>query len=283
MKYKIKSQLSEKQIEKDFSNFMGFISALSGKKFRLIDVNEQETGSDALLNIGNAILPMYIQFKVSEGIMTNGKKVPKAFKVIKNIADFRQSESLTDDPILYFKLRDLAKNATDYQHNVLLKHNGNRSLSFYLAPLTLRRDNFYDSLVSNHDFIYWHYWREIHGLTLRHMINLTPGFKSCVTITPHSTVESADHYYSYSMTGSDICFHSPEIIQRGVSRLSDNFYNYINMARESGFESFGDLEKFHTEEMSSIIDTKEKGSYLSYCKSLYENYGISTYILGTFR
>ena len=29
MKYKQKSQLSEKQIEKDFSNYLGFISALS--------------------------------------------------------------------------------------------------------------------------------------------------------------------------------------------------------------------------------------------------------------
>jgi hypothetical protein len=113
---------------------------------------------------------MYIQFKVSEGIQTQGKQVPDKFTVLKKISDFRNSQSLNDDPILYFKLRDLAKTASDYQHNILLKLNGNRALSFYLAPLTLNRDSFYESLVSNHDFLFWYYWREIHGPNFQHMI-----------------------------------------------------------------------------------------------------------------
>jgi len=224
---------------------------------------------------------MYIQFKVSEGIQTQGKQVPDKFTVLKKISDFRNSQSLNDDPILYFKLRDLAKTASDYQHNILLKLNGNRALSFYLAPLTLNRDSFYESLVSNHDFLFWYYWREIHGPTFQHMIELTPGFKSCVTITPHTNVDTSEHYYSYSMTGSDICFHSPEIVFKGVSRFSDNFYNYITKARESGFESFQSLENFYLEEFSSIFDKEEKLNYLSYCRLLYKTYGISTYILST--
>lgn len=283
MNFKIKSKLSEKQMEKDFSNYLGYISALSGRQFRLIDVNEQETGSDGLLNIGNAILPMYIQFKVSEGIEIAERIVPDRYSVIKRIHDFRTSEGLNDDPILYFKLRDLAKNADDYQHNVLLRHNGPRSLAFYLAPLTTSADSFYQSLVSSHDFFFWHHWREIRSHNLRHMIQLTPGLKNCVSITPHGQVDSSDHYYSYSTTGGNICFHSPEVISRDVSRFSDNFNRYLIMAVESGYESVGDIEDAHMTEIARKQEIEKRHSYRSYCKLLYEKHAICSYLLATDR
>jgi hypothetical protein len=110
----LKSQLSEKQIESDISQFFSWYSY--DKPIRLYDINEQKTGADKL-HKSIVYGSIYMQFKVSQGLsfsVLKNKKLSDAQKIIK----FRSDNCITDDPILYFRLREKAKNAKDFQYNI---------------------------------------------------------------------------------------------------------------------------------------------------------------------
>ena len=64
MNYQIKSNLSEKQIEADIASYFGWISRNS--PFRLLDIDEQLTGSDK--KFYNSGFSFFMQFKVSNGL-----------------------------------------------------------------------------------------------------------------------------------------------------------------------------------------------------------------------
>src|SRR4051794_27372127 len=116
--YKLKeSSLSEDQIEADVASFLGYVTPQWSSRLRLIAVNEQITGADKLFN---RFLPLYLQFKVSEGLVPLSRKpfFSSPFPLQK-IRLYRFNNHLSGDPILYFRLREKAKTAVDFQHNQL--------------------------------------------------------------------------------------------------------------------------------------------------------------------
>ena len=147
-KYKLKSNLSEKQLEADVASYFGWISR--GTPFRLLDIDETLTGADK--KFYDSGFPIFMQFKVSNGLMP-ASIVPvstrKNRSTLEDIREFREIKELGDDPSLYFELRKRAKNAVDYQHNVLMTFaNTGYSQAFYVAPLNLDKSVYYKSLFN---------------------------------------------------------------------------------------------------------------------------------------
>ena len=149
-KYQIKSNLSEKQIEADVASYFGWCS--KDMPFRLLDTDELKTGADKeYKSIWGGLI--YIQFKKSEGLksvseiqLSNRKDRSK----LQDIREFRYQHGLDDNPTLYFKLRDKAKTASDFQHNILKKHHKPPySYAIYVAPLILNKDEYYNALFNS--------------------------------------------------------------------------------------------------------------------------------------
>src|SRR6187397_1695143 len=110
-RFKLDSELSEKQIEADVSNYFGWISPNHRKlPYRLLDINEQQTGADKQFD---CVIPIYMQFKVSDGLtkISDYKIIRKisGSSSLQRIRKFRYDEDLYDNPTLYFKLREKAK------------------------------------------------------------------------------------------------------------------------------------------------------------------------------
>ena len=51
-------------------------------------------------------------------------------------------------------------------------------------------------------------------------IGHVPFLKEHVSIVPHEKITTHKHYYSYSITGCEIGWHSPDLISERLSRLS---------------------------------------------------------------
>lgn len=223
--YILKGNLSEKQIESDVSGFFGWIS--KGTPFRLLDVDEQLTGSDK--KFYDSGFAFFMQFKVSTGLLSVDKLPPSTRSnrsPLECIREFRKEYGLQDDPSLYFGLRALAKNAHNYQHNILLNYtNQTYSQDFYVAPLHLNKDDYYNCLFDSttrfrsHPF-YDNDYRLFQRDWVSH-IGAVPFLKEHVSIIPHERVDTHKHHYSYSVTGGDIGWHSPQLISKKPSRLSD--------------------------------------------------------------
>lgn len=231
--YEISCAFSEKQVEADVASYFGFISAIasSGTTFRLLDTNEQLTGADKLLN-WNACA-YYFQFKIPTGLrpMTKSEeaRVPRKNASAKQaIRRFRLTEGLDHSPhSLCFELRGMAKNATELQHNILYRYeNIPTSRSMYVCPLSLDDTSYTNAMRASYDnepFLFWRYQRlyEVGMKEILFALESTPFLRGHISVTPHDAVNSADHYYSFSPTGTDIAFHSPLVVAEGPSRLSD--------------------------------------------------------------
>lgn len=229
--YKIKSNLSEKQVEADVSCFFGWISKDS--PFRLLDVDEQLTGADK--RFYNQGFAYFIQFKRSEGLepldrisaSTRRNRSP-----LEDIREFRNQYELEDDPSLYFELRSMSPQASDFQHNILLSYANNLySQAFYVAPLHLDKNVYYNCLFdSANRFRFTPFetrnYRLFRKNWVSHFGNI-PFLKEHVSIIPHERVTTHKHYYSYSINGCDIAWHSPDLLSKGPSRLSDVLGNSI--------------------------------------------------------
>ena len=75
---------------------------------------------------------------------------------MEDIREFRCRNGLDDNPTLYFKLRNKAKTASDFQHNILKNHHTPpNSYAIYVAPLILDKNEFSNTL-----FVSCH-WRDI--------------------------------------------------------------------------------------------------------------------------
>lgn len=225
-KFYIKSELSEKQVEADVATYFGWISPPDNSMpFRLIDVNEQLTGADKRVDL---VIPMYLQFKVSHGLTAIDSKFNLNYlsnKPHQRIRKFRKEKELNDNPTLFFKLREMAENAKDYQHNILLKLNGQENVSaFYVAPLDLKKDSYEKNLFDSIDrFSYHPFDFRINSINQRNWVSyfgFVPFLRGHVSIFPHERVDTARHYYSFDQNGSDIGWHSSEYF-RVISRLSD--------------------------------------------------------------
>lgn len=224
-KYQLKSNLSESQIEADVATFFGWIS--KGSPFRLHDTNEQLTGADK--EFYDSGFTFYMQFKKSEGLLS-ASITPiserKNRSKLEDIRAFRQVHGLPDNPTLYFPLRRKAKNATDFQHNVLLKYaNKRHSQAFYVAPLTLDKQVYYNLLFNSvNRYRESPFYDKSYGLYLGNWVSrigFVPFLKDHISIIPHEKVITHEHFYSFSETGSDVGWHSPEMISKYPIRLSD--------------------------------------------------------------
>ncbi|MFT8558854.1 MAG: hypothetical protein ABF719_03160 [Acetobacter sp.] len=226
-KFKTKSSFSEAQVEADVAMYLGWCTALNTQPFRLLDVNEQKTGADKKFD---AIVAIYIQFKKSDALAEwhRPKKLPE-MSPLQSIRKFRSEKELADSPTLYFKLRDKAEKAIDFQHNVLYYNNKPPiSYSIYVAPLTLNRDEYYNDLCCGPRFLsdpwVWrrqniHDGRHPSGWTSR--FDIQPFLRKHISIIPHETVRDSNHFYAFSEMGDDVSWHSPGIINGGPFRLSD--------------------------------------------------------------
>ncbi len=225
-KYHIQSNLSEKQIELDVSRYLGWISPNGNPPFRLLDVDESLTGADAQFD---EVFPLYIQFKKANGLEPISK-IPTSNRKNRSkqeeIRIFRHNNGLDDTPTLYFQLRKKAKNAIDYQHNILMQYaNTGYSQAFYVAPLTLDKTTYNNSLFNSvNRFLPWPFRMKniiIHQEKWVSYLGFVPFLREHISIIPHERVNTHNHFYSFSQTGTDIAWHSPELLSKEPQRLSD--------------------------------------------------------------
>lgn len=231
--YKIKSEISESQVEADVASYFGYITPFWSRRFELIAVDEQETGADKLFN---RFVPIYMQFKVSQGLkpLSPSYKLTSPKRTLQGIRTFRRDNFLPDNPILYFKLRNLANGAKDFQHNQLFKmHKPPNKYAVYVAPLSLNF-NEYNSSLNLSLFDRFFTWEPFHPeplritqRTTRKTIKILPFLRGHISIPPLSKVSTSDHHYSYSKSGNDVAFHSGELIE-GDYRLSSFFDKILN-------------------------------------------------------
>lgn len=231
-RYEIKANLSEKQIESDVSGFFGWMS--KGSPYRLLDIDEQLTGADK--KFYDSGFAFFMQFKVSKGLEPASKITPSTRRnrsPLESVREFRQKHGLEDDPTLYFGLRAMAKNATDFQHNILMEYaNQKFSQAFYVAPLHLDKDEYYNCLFDSanrfraHPYDYKRY--KLYRRDWMSHVGNVPFLKEHVSIVPHERVSTHKHHYSYSGTGCGIGWHSPEVISERPNRLSDVLKKEIN-------------------------------------------------------
>jgi hypothetical protein len=237
-KYEIKGNLSERQIEADIATFMGWCTPVGMKAFQLLDINEQTTGADRFFDRGVAI---YMQFKKSTGLKSTSLVAPSSRKgrsALEGIREFRARANLEEDPSLFFQLRKKAEMANDLQHNVLLSYErAPWSRAIYVAPLLLDKLTYSAVLFNSADRFYldpFYYELQlpIHQNLWISRLGAIPFLREHVSIPPHERVVDHHHYFAYSVTGTDISWHSPQVIQREPSRLSDFMVNLLRGAVE---------------------------------------------------
>lgn len=287
------SDLSEDQIEADVAAYLGYVTPFWNSRYRLKSVNEQLTGADKLFD---RFIPLYLQFKVSEGLkpLNFNFNLSKPNLPLQGIRDFRRKNSINADPTLYFRLRNKAATATDFQHNILLSlHNPPTQYAFYIAPLTLSISEYNESLnvsifnrfMRSNPFEFRNESRftNIGNKT----IGLAPFLRGHVSITPHEIVNTADHYYSYSKGGTNIAWHSGEKL-KGDFRLStqlQNIFETSDLYRYEGINKKDFLEyiKYFTDRNKLPIDlSSDNTDYIinDFAQFLKEVYNIKLMFLG---
>lgn len=225
--YIIEGDLTESQIEADVAQYLGWCSP--DLPFRLHDVSEQLTGADKMSNVA---VPIYIQFKKSTGLLpigTHSLKRRANESQLQAIRRFRAHHGLPDNPTLFFELRKRAKGATDFQHNILLSHHcPPSSFAIYVAPLDLNRRTYSEELCAGPRFLSdpweWQFAELISSWGLGAWLSRfdrQPFLRNHVSIPPHEQVSDHRHHYAYSTAGDSVTWHSPELLERGTSRLSD--------------------------------------------------------------
>ena len=304
MSFKLYSDLSEKQIEADVATYFGWITPRGrNAPFRLLDIDEQLTGADKLFD---QVIPIYMQFKVSEGLtkLPNGflsRDLPFPFQLspLKRIRTFRSRESLFDNPTLYFKLRAKAKTATDFQHNILSKlANTGNSHAFYVAPLTLSKSRYEETLFSSTDRFLDYPFHFIDGIEIRQerwssYLGLVPFLRAHVSIVPHENVSTDEHYYSFSPNGTDIAWHSPRLIGSRISRLSDMMQQIFHTAFSGGINNWitpreflsliANMDRQNIDEQPSSVNDDNYGinQLINFGRRLYEEFQIRQLLLLT--
>ncbi|SDG32213.1 hypothetical protein SAMN04487996_117148 [Dyadobacter soli] len=296
MAFRLRSQLSENQIESDVASYLGCITPIWSARFRLISVNEQLTGADKLFN---RFLPIYMQFKVSQGLKPERSFTDRIVRTpLTRIIQYREENNLSGNPILYFQLRRQARMATDFQHNILFKLNQPPDqFSLYIAPLTLNDSEYYKLMhpkwymrLSPFD-PFLHRELAVHDAVIRKNILLgnNPFLRHHISIPPHTLVDTHEHHYSYSQTGGDVAWHGGELRQ-GDFRLStqmNRILNYFYNSSNIGFtaESFAEfIVKFRQENGMSEYTGRDNDARVdtirNFAYQLLQQYGITLMLLG---
>lgn len=289
MSFKIESELSENQMESDIASYLGYITPIWSKRFRLISVDEQKTGADKLFN---RFVPIFLQFKVSEGLNPDASILKQYLnKPLAKIIKYRKDNSLKGNPILYFELRKLAKNAVEFQHNILQKmHNPPKQYALYIAPLTMSLKE-YEKLL-NQDWYYkfnpfdpFDYRNlDLYDKTTSKNFSLgnNPFLRHHISIPAHTDIDTHKHHYSFSKNGSDLAWHGGKVID-GDFRLSkqlisiySTFYSY----KESGVLISGFIEQINKLNLEGFPPYNENSTsedkQLKYI-SMFSNYLKSEY------
>jgi hypothetical protein len=212
---------------------------------------------------------------------------------MEDIREFRALNCLEEDPTLFFQLRKKAEKARHLQHNVLLSHEiKGFSRAFYVAPLELDKSKYYQTLF-NEDFrfhgdpIWFRRHTSIQERLLVRYLSCSPYLREHVAITPHEHVQDHEHFYSYSQTGTGICWHSPLLVGRGPSRLSDVISDIVKNAMASGGESLKSLGELSEATMKISreigLDIKKSddslGTIQEYGRLISESYRIRQFVL----
>ncbi|MBS1533318.1 MAG: hypothetical protein JSU01_23670 [Bacteroidetes bacterium] len=234
MSFKLPSQLSEDQVESDVSNYLGYVTPIWAKRFRLLSVDEQMTGADKLFN---RFVPIYLQFKVSQGL---DHDIPILLrfqnKPLANIIKYRKTNHLFGNPILYFQLRRKAPTALDYQHNILCNLNKPPyQYAAYVAPLTLNITEYEKALNKGKLFRFHPFdpfsYKELDAhdssINKKLMLGLSPFLRYHISIPPHQIVSTHEHHYSYSKNGGDVAWHSGELLNEDL-RLSNKWHQILS-------------------------------------------------------
>lgn len=287
--YKLKSNLSEKQMESDLSGFFAWVSR--DTPFRLLDIDEQLTGADK--KFYDSGFAFFMQFKVSQGLKPINKvasSIRKNRSPLEDVREFRERHGLYDDPTLYFELRRMATRASDFQHNVLLGYaNKPNSQAFYVAPLHLDKDNYYNCLFDSVNRFYPHSCHPYEFRSYKQYrknwvsyIGHVPFLKEHVSIIPHEGVTTHKHYYSFSPTGGDIGWHSPELLSEKPSRLSDLLNEEITKClHEEKFINISELSEALKVEHSEPTENNQEPirRIQEWGKRIYLKDGIRLYLL----
>jgi len=109
-------------------------------------------------------------------------------------------------------------------------------------------------LLDEH-FHYRHWQNVAEANVTAIMMSSIPFLRAHISIVPHKTVTSHEHYYSYSKYANDLAFHSPETISDGFSRLSDVFADEVTSALtdEEWGRPIGELAKRSFESAPATI------------------------------
>lgn len=306
MSYKIEREFRETQVEKQIAGHLGALSYLMGQQFHLLDSDEETTGADA--EMAWKAVAYYFQFKRPEGLK-NVSTCPlppvkrKNEAKTQDIRRVRASEGMLDAPhSLCFPLRKLAKNATEYQHNLLLAHDrpsaGIRAA--YVCALELALKSYLAAssggihLCPPFSPICWHDVTMLDSPDavrwVAQVVKDVPAFRAHVAIPPHKRVSTHEHYYSFSTQGDDVVFHSdPERLDRGGSRFSEFLYQTLSTTAERSRElptvatlrdRIATAAESWLEPLGMRAPTRgdERGWLSAYGRALYRVHGIHQFI-----
>jgi hypothetical protein len=111
---------------------------------------------------------------------------------------------------------------------LLSHHRPPSSYAIYVAPLHLDRRVYYDELCAGPRFLSdpwdWQFTELTTSWNLSAWLSRfdrQPFLRNHVSIAPHEAVTDHRHHYAYSEAGDSVTWHSPEVLERGTSRLSD--------------------------------------------------------------
>jgi hypothetical protein len=188
---------------------------------------ERWLGADARLHSRiRGFRPFYMQFKRPAAYPD--------FSSSKIITDRRRAGLPTTPRSLYFPLRQKRENHRDFQHNVLYRLRQrllNRGLgdAAYVCPLFLDRSayrlNLHWSGLARWGRFWRHYPWDLEEVLLedggrRIRFDRIPVFAEHISVPPHAPVTTASYKYSFSESGHNLCFHSPEALPDGSMDLA---------------------------------------------------------------
>lgn len=188
---------------------------------------ERWLGADARLHGRiRGFRPFYMQFKRPAAYPD--------FSASKIVTDRRKVRLTTTPRALYFPLRQKREMHRDFQHNVLFRLRErllNRGLgdAAYVCPLFLDRSAYRLNLHWSGLARWARFWRdypwEIEEVMLadggrRIRFDRVPVFAEHISVPPHAEVTTASHQYSFTESGTELCFHSPEALPEGSMNLA---------------------------------------------------------------
>jgi hypothetical protein len=186
---------------------------------------ERYLGADARLTASIAgFLPFYMQFKRPCAYPSDSRS-----SIIKD----RNALSLTTKPrALFFGLRKKKPEHSDYQHNILFRlrsrlHRLEIGEATYVCPLFLDRSAYrpqlHSAALARRLAFHGAPWgiQDLIVYTAAGKVPLryVPILSEHIAIPPHALVTEAEHFYSFTEDGNEVCFHSPQSIPDGPVSL----------------------------------------------------------------